>query len=143
MFWADITKYIRSVLFKKELEGGNFKVKQAVESENGENISDFFDNSKSHIIEIVEAMRYMGTTDKSGSALSSSSAEYGGYPATILFNIDTDRYSGFKILSHSGFRENPSLKIGTGKVEVFGHSEVARRECTATIRYTIKISDFN
>ena len=57
MFWADITKYIRSVLFKKELEGGNFKVKQAVESENGENISDFFDNSKSHINEMVEAMR--------------------------------------------------------------------------------------
>lgn len=143
MFWADITKYIRSVLFKKELESGNFKVKQAVESENGENISDFFDNYKSHINEMVEAMRYMGTTDKSGSALSSSNAEFGGYLATILFNVDTDRYSGFEILSHSGFGGNPSLRIGIGKVEVFGHSEVARRECTATIRYTIKISDFD
>jgi hypothetical protein len=143
MFWADITKYIRSVLFKKELESGNFKVKQAVESDNGENISDFFDNSKNHINEMVAAMRYMGTTEQTGSALSSSNAEFGGYLATILFNVDTDRYSGFEILSHSGFEGNPSLRIGIGKVEVFGHSEVARRECTATIRYTIKISDFD
>lgn len=29
MFWGDITKYIRSVLFKKELEKGDFTVKAA------------------------------------------------------------------------------------------------------------------
>lgn len=143
MFWADITKYIRSVLFKKELENGQFKVKQAEESGNGTNISEFFDDSKSHINEIVEAIRHIGTNEKRGSALSSSNADFGGYFATISFDLDTERYANFEILSHSGFKQAPSLIIRSGEIEVFGYSEVARRECTATIRYTIKISDFD
>lgn len=143
MFWADITKYIRSVLFKKELESGNFKVNQAVESDNGTNISEFFENSKNHINEMVAAIRYMGITEQNGSASSSSVLEFSGYPAIILFNVDTEKYGDFEILSHSGFSGTPTLTIGADRIEVFGYAEVAGKKCLATIRYTIKISDFD
>jgi hypothetical protein len=145
MFWGDFIKFIRSAVFKNELENGNFKVKKAVkavEDENGENLSSFISEAKRHINAIVDAANSIGSLKLEGYAFSKSTAEYGGYPVTINFNLGSGYSTTFtaNLLEYSGFSNRPAIIISDGNIEVFGYAATARKECSAIVEYTRKIN---
>jgi hypothetical protein len=142
MFWADFIKFVRSAVFKNELENGNFKVKKAVEDENGENLSLFISDAKSYINSIIDASNSIGKIKAQGSTISFPTPEERGYPATININTGTGYETTITatLLEYSGYSSKPSVIILQGKIQVFGYTDSPRTECTAEIEYERKIN---
>jgi hypothetical protein len=141
-FLADAVKFVRSSVFKKELENGHYTVETAIKDGNGEEIDESFEIVKSAINKLIDAVGER-TITKNGRGISSQMVDIlGGYTCSfdITISADGNSVNNLRVDDYIGFSSEPRLSLSGNKIRVDGRSASSGELCEVTVKYEQKIN---